>query len=216
MLNLILNVDGVVYDLVDDLNIWTKNYSIGEASPRTVSVDVPYRNGSLDLTEALGGVTYRNRTLKFTLAIIERDYLASYNRLNKLFNGKRCTLKLQGENDYYYTGRAEIGTLRSDRMRFNTVLTVDAEPFKYKATETVVTVLGSYGGTNVTLENSEMPVKPYFLAGSAMTISCGNVTHNLTANQEVRFDDIILTEPETQITVTGSGNLTIRYREGIL
>ena len=41
MLNLIVNVNGVVYDLIEDLNVWTKNYSIGEATPRTISVDVP-------------------------------------------------------------------------------------------------------------------------------------------------------------------------------
>ena len=215
MLNLKLITGGRLYDLMEDMDIWVRNYNIGEAEPNTYYVNVPYRDGSLDLSGVFGKNTYKDRRIKCELLIVAKDYMRAYNELNRLFNGKVCKMILSNE-DYYYEGRVTIGALKSERYKFKSDMEMTAYPYKYKRTETSVEVLASYSGTSITLRNSQMPVKPRFLSGSAVTIAVGDKTYNLPANAETQFDDLVLSDTSTEIIVTGTGTVTITYREGIL
>lgn len=215
MLNLKLIKNSVVYDLMEDLDIWVRNYNVGLAEPYTVYVNVPYRDGSLDLSDVFGRKSYKDRRIKCELLIVSRNYMQAYNELNRLFNGEKCRMILSNEN-YYYEGRVSIGSLKSERFKFKTDMEMIAYPYKFKSTETTVTVNASYGGTLATLSNSQMPVKPKFLSSSAVTITANGKTYNVPANAETQFDDFILTDSETEIIVTGTGTVSITYREGIL
>ena len=214
MLNLKLVTDGMLYDLMEDMDIWVRNYNIGEAEPNTYYVNVPYRDGSLDLSGVFGKNTYKDRRIKCELLIVTRNYMKAYSELNRLFNGKVCKMILSND-DYYYEGRVTIGPLKSEQFKFKTDMEMIAYPYKYKSVETEIKVNVSDNGTLVTLFNSQMPVKPRFWASSAMTVAVGDKTYSLPANAETQFD-LTLTEPSTELIVTGTGNITITYREGVL
>ena len=81
--------------------------SVPEAN--TVILEVPGRNGNLDLSEALtGDVTYRNREIKLELAS-SVNLQTWYQKCLHIFNtyhGKTVTIIFDDDSTHYYTGRA--------------------------------------------------------------------------------------------------------------
>lgn len=202
-----------------DLGLWLTDVDISIPEPRRTVIDVPGRDGVLDLTSALTPrVRYKNRkiTLDFAMADYQRRWISLFSAIVTALHGKQVNVVIEPDTDYYWDAFVTVDMAKCDRNKGTVRVVLDAYPYKYKAAETTVTVNASYSGTLVTLTNSQMAVKPRFLASSAVTITSGSKTYNLPANTETQFDDFILTEPSTEIIVTGTGTVTITYREGIL
>lgn len=205
--------------LCDDL-------TIGAAAPRFRFVTVPEMSGALDLTDALTGrVTYEQRKISFTLFAVHdviagtrhpateahlRQVLADFYAFA---NGKRLSVYLPDDTDHYFVGRVSIGE-KSGYNSGRVKVEITADPYRYKATPTSVTV--STAGT-VTLTNEAMPVTPVFTATHAgATVTLGNVTHTLSAGQN-QFSDIVLGYGQNVLTVANlTGTITISYQEGSL
>ena len=205
--------------LCDDL-------SIGAASPRYKFVSVPEMSGALDMTESLTGqVTYDQRKISYTLyaahdiiagtrtPATEEHFQTVLSRFNTFANGKRLAVYLPDDPNHYFMGRVSI----SGKSGFNSgrvKVEVIADPYRYKSSETSVSVTSS--GTK-TLQNEGMPAVPTFTASAAgTTITFGSVSHTLVSGVN-RFPDIVLQPGNNSITVSNlSGTLTIKYQEGVL
>lgn len=202
-----------------DLGLMLTDVDIATPEPRRVLVDVPGRDGSLDLTSALfPKIKYKNRTIKleFARADYGRRWISLFSEIVRAIHGKQLQVIIEPDTGYYWDAFCVVDTAKNDRNKGIVNVTLDAYPYKYKVAETSVNVLAAYAGTSVILTNSGMPVKPKFLASSAVTITYDGKTYNLPANTETIFDDIVLTEFTTELIVTGTGTVTITYREGIL
>lgn len=141
MLDFTISVDGASYDAINDLHCYPKRYSIGEAVPRFEFVDVPYRDGTLDMTESVSGkVKYADRDLSFPMLIVSDTPQNDYHEVARLFHGKRCKITLQGE-EYYYEGRVSIGKLETKNYTWQFNLTMDAHPYRMKDYSNVITSL---------------------------------------------------------------------------
>ena len=98
-------------------------------------IEVPGRNGQIDLTEALTGYTvYNNRQIVLELGGRKRSqewpgFMSNF--LNDL-HGKPVKVIFDNDPSYYYQGRA---TVESDYEKGNEIarftLTINAEPYKY-------------------------------------------------------------------------------------
>ena len=122
-----------------DLHSWfdwglrLADVSIGLPEPHTTCIEVPGRNGTLDLTESMNGsVSYGNRTLVFTF-----DTFASYRKwswvlseVSKAVHGKKLRIVSDTDPDFYYIGRCSVGTEKGDSVLSSIVITCDCEPFK--------------------------------------------------------------------------------------
>ncbi len=207
------------YDAYEDLGLILTGKTIGAPAPKVLSVDIPGGDGVLDYTEHFGEINYGNRTLKFEFSMITnpKTFLAEYSRILNLFNGRKMKITLSDDPDYYYIGRVIVNEWESQKRIGKVVIDVDAEPFKYKQTITVVTVVASEK-TVISCKNGRMKAQPKFTFSAETEIVFGVYT-KLRPAGEYESDDIIFKEGENILTITpvsGSTSVTIEYQEGDL
>ena len=73
----------------------------------------------------------------------------------------------------------------------------------------------SSGNETVTLTNGAMPVVPEITTTAQVTLAWGTNSVTLSAGT-YRVAGLELEEGETELTITGSANVTIKYRQGRL
>ena len=195
--------------------------SVPEAN--TVILEVPGRNGNLDLSEALtGDVTYRNREIKLELAS-SVNLQTWYQKCLHIFNtyhGKTVTIIFDDDSTHYYTGRASVSDPQRVRNGGGCIFTVNADPFRYSITEKIVTaaVSSSVSSATKTITNSgRMPVCPTITASEACQMVTGGITYSLLQGTQT-IPAFILPEGDTtvQLTITGGGTVSFTFREGWL
>ena len=195
--------------------------SVPEAN--TVILEVPGRNGNLDLSEALtGDVTYSNRELKLELAssVSIQSWYEKCLHIFNTYHGKIVTVIFDDDPDHYYTGRASVSDPQRVRNGGTYIFTVNAEPFRYAVDETMVFLTASSGASSVTgtITNSgRMPVCPTITASKACQMVTGGITYSLLQGMQT-LPAFILPQGNTsvKIQVTGGGTVSFTFREGWL
>ena len=96
----------------DDLDLVQEVKEIDPPTIQSYFVEVPGRNGLLNLTKGLtGDVTYKNRSLKFQyLAIGKREDLLDIADLFNRYHGEIIKIIDDDTPDYYYEGEATVTT----------------------------------------------------------------------------------------------------------
>ena len=85
-----------------DFGLILNHKEIGSPDPRTNYIDVPARDGHLDLTEAFGEVKYKTRKIVFAFSYIGSDanWAATLSALQNYIHGQKH--KIYFEEEYYY------------------------------------------------------------------------------------------------------------------
>ena len=190
---------------------------IKSPKPKTTEVDIAGGDGVLDYTEYFGGVKFENRQLTFKFAktnIVLDEFLALFSTVQNALHGEKMKIVLDDDPDHYYIGRVAISEWKANKRVGEITVEVDAEPYKYKVTETVVTQAVT-GTTPMILTNSKMPVVPTITTTAAMTIAFGGYSVEAKAGT-FRIPEMQLAEGQNAVTVTGEGSITFRYRQGSL
>ena len=185
--------------------------------PKTKTVDVEGADGVLDYTEAFGDVKYQNRQLSFKFykaSIVPDGFLALFSVVQNALHGKKLQVILDDDPAHYYLGRVTINEWKSNKRLGEITIEVDADPYKYKVTETVVTRAVT-GSADIILTSSRKPVVPTITTNAAMTIAFGGYTAAVQAGT-FRLPELQLREGQNAVKVTGTGNITFSYREGSL
>lgn len=185
--------------------------------PKTKTVDVDGADGVLDYTEAFGDVKYQNRQLTFKFykaSIVPDGFLALFSLVQNTIHGKTMQVILDDDPANYYFGRVTINEWKSNKRLGEISIEVDADPYKYKVDETVVTRAVT-GSADIILANSRKPVVPTITTNAAMTIAFGGYTAAVQAGT-FRLPELQLQAGQNTVKVTGTGNITFRYREGSL
>jgi len=200
-----------------DFGLILSQKEIGEAVPRTNYVDVPARDGALDLTEAFGEVKYNNRTHVFTFSYIghAKDWLATVSAVTNYINGKKHKIFI--EANYYWIGRCTVKPAASQRGIREIIIECDCEPYKYRLQDTVIEI-----SSVATITNDRKTVTP------KITVLSGTPTLNWTdkrtgtiynlalpSTYDNKALDFKLYEGANTLTVSG-GNIRLTYREGSL
>lgn len=184
-------------------------------TPKTNYVSIEGADGDLDLTTSLtGDVKYGNisYSLEFYLKDKRVDWEETLLELSTYLHGKKMPLTFSEDPDWYYIGRYTLNPLESD-MNIG-LLSVECilEPYRLKKVETVKTTTGT--GT-LTLSNTRKWVMPTITSSESMQFTFEGKT--FTVNGTLQSPDIILKEGDNTIEVTsGTGTLTVTYREGKL
>ena len=103
---------------------------------------------------------------------------------------------------------------KSNKRTGEIVIEVDAEPYKYKVAETMVTQAVT-GAAEIVLTNSKKSVVPEITTTAAMTIAFDGFTAAVQAGT-FRLPELQLKEGQNRVAVTGTGTITFVYREGSL
>lgn len=203
------------YHTYDDFGLILESKEIISPAPKIKQIEVEGSDGVLDFTDFFGGVKYSNRSLSFLLAKYEIDgasFNTLYSRIHDAIHGKKLKISLDDDPGFYYLGRVSISEMKCTKGVGSIKIDVDAEPYKYKAEETVVTRSVS-GNASIILFNSRKKVVPTITASAAFTYAWGNYSKSVSAGT-FRIPEMELSEGINAITVTGTGTVTFRYQEG--
>lgn len=208
----------------NDFGLLLRSREIGEAEPRTNYIDVPARDGHLDLTEAFGEVKYKNRPLVFTFSYVgsDQDWLPTISALNNYINGQKH--KIYFENDYYWVGRCFVKAAQSKNGIREITIECDCEPYKYKIEDTIIEIV--VNGENIvkTIVNDRKTVIPQ------ITVISGELILSWTDKKTgVNFNswaiangydnknlDFKFYEGNNTFTLSGTGSIRLTYKEASL
>lgn len=143
---------------------------INPPKPKVQYVDIPGADGSIDLTESLAGrPVYSDREGSLDFIVLNDfnvdnyryNWIDVYTSIMRHLHGRRMKMILEDEPNYYYEGRFEVNSWKSDAN--NSTITIDyhLSPYKYEIT-TLLTAddleIGSLGTreTGGTLEILEI------------------------------------------------------------
>ena len=203
-----------------DLNLVLSSVDIPPAQPKTNYIDIPGGNGSIDLTEALGEVKYKDKALTFVFTMFPNDLLTFEEKKTQIanaLNGKRFEkITVEKDSDYYYTGRCVVDSFLEDKMlrQFTVVATVN--PYKLKQNETIVAIPLTSTAKTIVLTNGRKSVRPTITcSANGAKIVIGNATYSLNKGTQT-VSTLVLKEGVTEMQVSGSGTMEFKYREGDL
>lgn len=202
----------------EDLHLILAPFTPAPAEPQTNFLQIPGRDGLLDLTEANGEVKFNAREFVFTFTIAPGDPLTFDERLSAVsnaLNGLRCKITLDRDPDYYWQGRCFLSKYDQDKNIGQIEVTATVDPYKLKQNATVVSVTLSAEEKTVVLANGRMTVVPTIDCTGVCTVVYGDYTHTLEAGMH-KIPETRLVEGKNVLKLSGTGEITLTYQEGEL
>ena len=200
-----------------DYGLIVAPYAIPMPEPQTSFVEIPGRDGALDLSEAFGTVRYADRIIPLTL-YARAPFDATVSAFAADVHGRRMNVIFDRDPAYYCDARVTLEDVERHAGYCELSIKCRAKPYKMEHFETTMTVLPT-GSATVTLTNTRMPVVPMISVSAEMTLAftIGGLVYtiNLTAGTHV-VPSLVLTEGDTEIGITGTGSITFTYRKGAL
>ena len=209
---------GMYFDNVhsfEHLNLVLSNVDIPPAEVKTNYIDIPGGDGSVDLTEALGEVKFKDRECAFTFTVFpHEDFEEKKKYISNILNGTRCKMILDKDPKYYWEGRCFINEYASDRNLHQIVVKAIVAPYKLKVAETVVTLQAGQS-VRAVLVNGRKTTVPTITNSHDVTIVFEGNTYTLNPGTH-QVPDIELKFGDNPITITSEGSLKFTYQEGDL
>lgn len=208
------------YDTAEEL--WTLcSWKLSDPTHEQNFIKIPGSSVTLDLSTALtdGEPAYNTRTLTATLESSEGDRLERkariYDMVNRL-DGRRMDIILPDDPGLYITGRVSVKVDYNDLAHASVSITAVCEPWRHNNTETIVTFSStSTEKTSTVANNGRKPVIPTLEVTGSVTLTFEEKTHALTAGTYI-LPDLYLTPGDHDLTYSGTGTLTLTYREAVL
>ena len=129
-------MNGVSFDLIHSyrqLGVILGNRDIERPKGKITNLDIPGKDGALDLSEAFGELRFNQRKviLPFKLRAEPEAAEQKISEVANLLSGKKVKITLDKDPEYYYLGRLEVEGkfLQPVCQIFVTAL---CDPYKYK------------------------------------------------------------------------------------
>lgn len=191
-------------------------YIVESPEAKTFYVDIPYGDGSIDLSEAVTGrVSYRDRKVKFNLERLrpKDSWQAYYDDFVKAYHGRTVELVMPDMEGYHFKGRLKVGEFTKGDF-LSIPCEVTCKPYKYKNTITSSTFTSTTTEQLVILQNEMMETVPTFTTTAEVTVKHGANSYVIGAGTHKL--PIVLKQGANQIYLEGNATVTIKYQEGVL
>lgn len=227
------------------LGLRAHSYSIEAPQLQTNYIEIPGRDGALDLTEALGKQTYRNRLVKFSGLFYgdSKRFHAMISETMNRFNGKYLKVIFGNDPEHYWTGRCSVEHERIEEDVYGVTFNMNADPYKYGLYSSdedwlwdpfsfLTGVIRGYrdvsvsGTKDLRVVGYDRELSPVITASATMTLQVrknGQALwdeYSLTAGQNIPEGlSVISTDPRTDyytFRFTGTGTVTISMKEASL
>lgn len=208
------------YHTADDWHLTLNAQSLDPAEPKTNFISIDGRDGDLDATEALTGeVKYNNREASFTFIMMDGTVADRENLLIEIYqqiHGRKLNIIRPDDPLRYLVGRCQISNVENLGAYSTFEVTANCEPWRYNIAETI-------RHTAVTSARLEFPIVnkgrktiiPELNVTGSVNIEYGTLKLSLETGK-YKATDLLLKTGTHLLTVYGSGDLTIRYREAVL
>lgn len=208
------------YDTAEEL--WTLcAWKFSDAEHDQNFVKIPGSSVTLDLSTALsdGEPTYGSRTLTATLESSEGDRLERKARIDAMVNqldGRRVNIVLPDDAGRYITGRVSVQVGYNDLAHASVSVQAICDPWRYSNSETVVTLTAAGKEQTATLTNAgRKSAVPVVDVVGSVNLAFEEQSWALSEGSYL-LPAIYLTPGEHQLTYSGSGTVTLTYREAVL
>lgn len=203
-----------------DLHLVQALVEVAPAEPRLNFIDVPGADGAKDFSESPAGrVVFNTREITWTFKLYPGDHWATkYMQVSNALNGRSCQITLDDDPYYYYVGRLSVDKHAADGILHTITVIATCQPYKLKHAGAMVTANLTTAYSTLRLANDRMPVVPSIEVTAPTTLLWNGNTFSLTAGTH-RLLDIMLVEGVNTLeakTVSGTGKITVTYREGAL
>lgn len=212
------------YDTAADGLLTLTGWEFSPAVYQSNMVEVPGRDGLLDLSTALtdGEPRYGSRTLTATFETSEGTRLERKERFDTMVNwldGWRMDIQLPDDDSHYITGRVSIAVEYNDPAHGAVTVTAVCDPWRYLKEEHVVTLTAGTEAQTATLVNagrkSQAPLLTISGDDANVLLTYGEYSWALGAGEYI-LPDLILVQGSNALTYSGTGTVEIRYREAVL
>lgn len=204
---------------------WTlTGWELTPAEHRQQFVEVPGRDGELDLSTALtdGAPRYGNRTLTATFersdgTRLERE--AAINTMVNWLDGWRMDIKLPDDELHYITGRVHVAKNYNDPAHAAVTVTAVCDPWRYNNYETVLTMTAGADPVEARLTNNgrRTVVPTLNITGEGASVLLVYGTYSWSLGPGVyQLPDLIVPQGGITIKYSGTGALSFTYREAVL
>lgn len=196
-------------------------------SPKLEYLEIPGRQGEIDITESLAGeVIYEMRTGSFEFLVSDLEkWQEVYRKLLSTVHGKKINLILDTEKDYVYKGRLWVSEFKSDKNYSLITLDYKLEPYKYSLSDLgnageiihkLDSIVITNGKTVVIPFDSDMTIVPEFnnKTENILTLNFEGQTFTLPKGMS-RFAEI-RGRKDLELSFTGSSIIDISYKRGWL
>lgn len=228
---------------IGDKNTWddwhlisTSRILFNPPNVKTSYIELPGSDGSLDLTEVLGGrPTYNNRTGSWTFYVLNgyQEWYELYSDIMEYLQGKELDAVLEDEPAYFYHGRFKVDAWRSDPTWSKIVISYNVSPFKrdvvgygdnwlWDPFNFERDIIKSYKNLvvddrlEITYINETLETVPTFITtASNMAVIFKDQTYQLALGYN-KFDKLKFDAGENQLVFTGYGKVTIENIGGKL
>lgn len=202
---------------------WTlTGWKLSDAEQKTNYLEKPNGDGSWDLSTALtdGIPKYRDRSLTITLECSEGTRLdreAEIRHMINLLDGLRWEIRLPDDDFHHVVGRVHVIREYNDLAHAAVTVTAVCEPWKYTNAETVVALTATTSKQTAILQNNgrRAVVPTLKVQGSSVLLQYGTASKALAAGT-YQWPDLLLTSGRHSLIYSGSGSVTITYREAVL
>lgn len=194
---------------------------IGQPETKTVYIDVPGGNGSLDLTEALtDDVVYSDRPIAFGLILTGKrsDWERTRINISNYCHGRKLPIVMPDDKEHYFLGRISVSELKisSDEATAEIEINAVCDPYRYIFKKTVISkTIPETGVLNLNLRNSRFAVMPEFTTSAATTIEFNQAVHSAGAGS-FKLTSVYLLEGSNPIKIQGASGTSVKieYQEG--
>lgn len=212
------------YDTAADGLLTLTGWELSAPEYQSNMVEVPGRDGALDLSTALtdGEPRYKSRTLTATFETSEGTRETRQTRLDTMVNwldGWRMDIQLPDDDTHYITGRVHVAVEYNDLAHAAVTVTAVCDPWRYSKVEAVATLTAGTEAQTASLVNagrrSQAPKLTVSGDDASVTLVYGSYTWALGSGVYI-LPDLILQQGNNSLTYSGTGTVEIRYREAVL
>lgn len=188
---------------------------------KTNYVAIEGMNGSLDLSEALTGEpTYEDRSFSASFCACDSSYEERRALLDNIINaihGRKMKIVEPDNPNHYLYGRVGLKNVNHRVSHSEFTVEMRCDPWRYGREETLQTMpVDSDTPTDVLVYNGgRKTVCPDIHVSGQVTFTCCGVTSSATSGT-YKITTFKLYQGENIIQVSGSGTLTLIYREAVL
>ena len=210
------------YDTAQN-GLWTlARLEVPNPTPQTNLVQIPGRDGPLDLSAALTGgePRYNSRTLKAVLENSDGTRQEREDRIRRMvaeLDGYRKPIWLPDDPDHYLEGRIHVARDYNDLAHASVTVTATCDPWLYNNAETEYNLTAKATAQNATFVNSgrRTVIPTLVVTGGPVELTYGEYAWALSAGT-YQLPDFVLTPGSHELTYKGAGAVKVTYREAVL
>lgn len=199
----------------NDLDLVQEVKEIEKPEIQSHIVEIPGRNGTLNLTKSLTGkVNYYNRDMKFRyFGTGSRQRLLELDAIMSQYHGETVQIIDDDYPDHYYEGEVSVSSeFESNYIRIT--LTVDAQPFRLKRWRSGGGAFVDEEGELI-VENESIDAIPVITVSGEISVTFNGATVILSDGtyEDARFT---LHKGENIFLLSGRGTIDLTYQEGAI